>query len=174
MHRKRWIIVLAAGCTMPYVPVFAGQADSAPGANAAAAAQSSTNADSSTGPHGSTAPQNSTTPDNSKVSSESSRKHKKNSHANDLLIRGTVFNEQALSLQGVKLLVRRAGEKNTRWETYTNYRGEFAIRVPQTSDYEVVAEMKGFEKQSRAVSAKDGSTDEKLVIRMKPASGGKK
>ena len=62
----------------------------------------------------------------------------KYSHANDYLIRGTVFTEKALSFPGVELRIRKVGEKQFRWETYTNSRGEFAVRVPQGSDYEVV------------------------------------
>ena len=40
---------------------------------------------------------------------------KKYSHANDFLIRGTVFTDKALSFPGVQLRIRRAGEKKFRW-----------------------------------------------------------
>ena len=73
----------------------------------------------------------------------------KYSHVNDFLIRGTVFNEKALSFPGVLLRIRVAGEKKFRWESYTNSRGEFAVRVPQGSTYEMVVRVKGFEKQTR-------------------------
>src|SRR5260370_21469366 len=62
---------------------------------------------------------------------------KKYSHTNDFLIRGTVFTDKALSFPGVQLRIRRAGEKKFRWECYTNSRGEFAVRLPQGSDYEM-------------------------------------
>src|SRR5882672_513148 len=63
---------------------------------------------------------------------------KKYSHADDFLIRGTVFNDKALSAPGVQLRIRRAGDRKFRWESYTNSRGEFAVRVPQGSAYEMV------------------------------------
>ncbi len=98
----------------------------------------------------------------------------KYSHANDFLIRGSVFTDKALSFPGVKLRVRRAGEKKFRWEDYTNSRGEFAIRVPQGSEYEMVVHVKGFADQTKAVDAKNGTADNTLVFRMQPATGGKR
>ena len=99
---------------------------------------------------------------------------KKNSHANDFLIRGTIFNDKALSAAGVQLRIRRAGDKKFRWESYTNSRGEFAIRVPQGSDYEMVVRAKGFAEQTRAIDARNGGNVESVVFRMQPAAGGKK
>jgi hypothetical protein len=69
------------------------------------------------------------------ASASSSSKHSRNSHANDFLIIGTVFNDKAYAFPGVHLRVRRSTEKKFRWETYTNSRGEFAIRVPQGAEY---------------------------------------
>ena len=98
----------------------------------------------------------------------------KYSHKNDFLIRGTVFNEKALSAPGVQLRIRRAGEKNFRWESYTNSRGEFAVRVPQGSDYEMVVHAKGLAEQTRSIDAKNGGNEERLVFRMELAAGDKK
>src|SRR5712664_1610402 len=98
---------------------------------------------------------------------------KKYSHVNDFLIRGTVFTDKALSFPGVQLRIRRAGEKKFRWESYTNSRGEFAVRVPQGSNYEMVIHARGFTEQTRAVEAKAGVNEESLVFRMQPATGGK-
>src|SRR2546422_11490003 len=98
---------------------------------------------------------------------------KKYSHVNDFLIRGTVFTEKALSFPGVQLRVRRAGEKKFRWESYTNSRGEFAVRVPQGSDYEMVVRAKGYSDQTRAVDAKVGGIEQSVVFRMQPRAGGK-
>lgn len=99
----------------------------------------------------------------------------KYSHANDYVIRGSVFTDKALSFPGVKLRVRRAAEKKFRWEDYTNSRGEFAIRVPQGSEYELVAHAKGFADQTKVVDAKNGTdANNNLVFRMQPAAGGKK
>src|SRR2546423_12823667 len=84
---------------------------------------------------------------------------KKYSHANDFLIRGTVFTDKALSFPGVQLRIRRAGEKKFRWESYTNSRGEFAVRVPPGSNYEMVIHAKGFAEQIRTVDPKAGENE---------------
>jgi hypothetical protein len=99
---------------------------------------------------------------------------KKYSHKNDFLIRGTVFDEKALSFPGAQLRIRRVGEKKFRWESYTNSRGEFAVRVPQGSDYEMVVRVKGFAQQTRTIDTKNGDNQESLVFRMRPAAGDKK
>jgi|SRR5712664_819215 hypothetical protein len=99
---------------------------------------------------------------------------KKYSHADDFLIRGTVFNDKALSAPGVQLRIRRAGDKKFRWESYTNSRGEFAVRVPQGSAYEMVVRAKGFTEQTRTIEAKDGGNEQSIAFRLEPAVGGKK
>jgi hypothetical protein len=99
---------------------------------------------------------------------------KKYSHANDFLIEGTVFNEKGLSFSGVQLRVRRSGERKFRWESATGSRGDFAVRVPQGSEYEMVVHVKGFADQTRTVDAKAGGNEERMVFRMEPAAGGKK
>ncbi len=98
---------------------------------------------------------------------------KKYRHANDFLIRGTVFTDKALSFPGVQLRIRRAGEKKFRWESYTNSRGEFAVRVPQGSDYEMVVRVNGFAEQTRTIDTKTGGNEESMVFRMQPTAGGK-
>ncbi len=98
---------------------------------------------------------------------------KKYSHVNDFLIRGTVFTDKALSFPGVQLRIRKTGEKKYRWESYTNSRGEFAVRVPQGSDYEMLVRAKGFAQQTRTIDAKTGGNEESMVFRMLPAAGGK-
>jgi hypothetical protein len=103
----------------------------------------------------------------------SSSKHS-HSHAADFLIIGTVFTDRAMAFPGVHLRVRRASEKKFRWETYTNSRGEFAIRVPQGAEYEMVILAKGFIEQTSAISAKSGISEDSVVFRMQPAAGGKK
>jgi len=116
----------------------------------------------------SSAPQPSNSPS---PSSNSKRGH---SHANDFLVIGTVFTDKAYALPGAHLRVRRASEKKFRWETYTNSRGEFALRVPQGDEYEIVVIAKGFADQTNPVSAKSGISEDTVVYRMQPASGGKK
>ncbi len=95
------------------------------------------------------------------------------SHVNDFLIRGTVFTDKALSFPGVQLRIRRAGEKKFRWESYTNSRGEFAVRVPQGSDYEMVVRVQGFVEQTRTIDTRTGGNEESMVFRMQPTAGGK-
>jgi hypothetical protein len=96
------------------------------------------------------------------------------SHKNDFVIRGTVFNDKALSAPGAQLRIRRVGEKKFRWESYTNSRGEFAVRVPQGSDYEMVVRAKGFVEQTRKIDAKSGANEERLLFRLELAAGEKK
>jgi len=95
------------------------------------------------------------------------------SHADDFLIRGTVFTDRALSFPGVQLRIRRSGEKKFRWEDQTNSRGEFAIRVPQGTQYEMVVRVKGFADQIRTIDARTGSGENNVVFRMEPAKKGK-
>lgn len=106
-------------------------------------------------------------------SSSSSSKHG-HTHANQFLVIGTVFTDQAYALPGAHIRVRRSSEKKFRWETYTNSRGEFALRVPQGDEYEIVVLAKGFTDQNGTVSAKSGISEDNVVYRMQPASGGKK
>jgi hypothetical protein len=149
MRDQRWKTVFcAAGLIVPLVAGFSGAQEpmSSPSAPAAQ------------------------TP----VSAPSKPGKQKYSHANDYLIRGTVFNEKALSFPGVQLRIRLAGEKKFRWESYTDSRGEFAVRVPQGSMYEMVVRVKGFEEQTRTIDAKSGGDADNIVFRMQPAEGGKK
>jgi hypothetical protein len=95
------------------------------------------------------------------------------SHANDFLVRGTVFTQEGLVLPGAKLRIRRSSEKKFRWDTVSNSRGNFAVRVRMGEDYEVVASAKGFQEQSQPVNAASGERFKDLVFRMQH-QGGKK
>ena len=148
MHRPQWISIL---CTAALVASFGGsfgesQEPAPPPPGPASTSQAS-------------------------AASTSTPVKKRYSHANDFLIRGTVFTEKALSFPGVQLRIRRAGEKKFRWESYTNSRGEFAVRVPQGSDYEMVVRAKGYSAQTRAVNAKAGESEQNVVFRMQPTGG---
>jgi len=70
------------------------------------------------------------------------------------LIVGTVFNEKGFSFPGAQVRVRRAGEKKFEWQTETNTRGEFAVRVPPGVDYEVVVHEKKYKEQTKPVDSK--------------------
>ncbi len=102
--------------------------------------------------------------------SSSKSKPQQYSHANDYVVRGTVFNEKALSLRGAQLRIRRSGDKKFRWESYTNSRGEFAMRVPQGADYELVVHAKGYVDQTRAVHARE-TGDGNFVFRLASPGG---
>ena len=106
-------------------------------------------------------------------SSSSKNGKQKYSHASDFLIRGTVFTEKALSFPGAQLRIRRSGEKKFRWEDQTNSRGEFAIRVPQGAQYEMVVRAKSFAEQTRTIDGRTGSGENNVVFRMEPAKKGK-
>ncbi len=61
------------------------------------------------------------------------------------LIFGTVWSPQSQAVSGVKIKIRRVGEKKFRWELLSNSSGEFAQRVPAgKADYETVPDLKGF------------------------------
>lgn len=60
------------------------------------------------------------------------------------LIFGTVWGPDNQPVYGVKIKIRREGEKKARWEQYSNRSGEFAQRVPAgKQDYVVWADVKG-------------------------------
>jgi Carboxypeptidase regulatory-like domain len=124
-------------------------------------------------PDSSSAPTSAPTAQSSSSSSSSSGKRGR-THANDFLVVGTVFTDKAYALPGAHIRLRRASEKKFRWETYTNSRGEFALRVPQGDEYEIVVLAKGFADQNATVSAKSGISEDNVVYRMQPAPGGKK
>ena len=59
------------------------------------------------------------------------------------LIFGTVWGAGNHPLYGVKIKIRREGEKKARWELISDHAGEFAQRVPPGSqDYVVWADVK--------------------------------
>jgi hypothetical protein len=125
-------------------------------------------------PESTSAPPASQPAQSSPTSSSSSSSKRSGSHANNFLVIGTVFTDKAYALPSARLRVRRTGEKKFRWETYTNSRGEFALRVPQGGEYEIVVTAKGFADQTNPVNAKSGISEDNVVYRMQPASGGKK
>ena len=112
------------------------------------------------------APATSTSSASSNSSSSRSQKEKP---LPSFLILGTVFNEKALSFPGVRVRIRRTDEKKFRWETYTNSRGEFAVRVPPGYDYEVTTHVKNYQDQSKGV---DSTVDvqQRLSIKLEPSN----
>lgn len=120
------------------------------------------------------APPSPQTPPAPQTAAPAKPQKQKYSHANDFLIIGTVFDPKGYAFPGAELRVRRSSEKKYRWDSYTNSRGEFAVRVPQGSDYEMVIRAKGFADQTRALDAKTGISETRIVFHMEPAGGDKK
>jgi hypothetical protein len=110
-----------------------------------------------------------------KPAQESSSTSKRHSKIPPFLILGTVFNEHALAYPGVEVKIRRKGEKKFRYDTYTNSRGEFAIRVPDGIEYEVVVRQKSYKEQSQIVGANMADVQKRLTFKLessKPAKAG--
>jgi hypothetical protein len=84
------------------------------------------------------------------------------------LIIGTVFDEHALSFPGAQVRIRKSGEKKFRWQTYSDSRGEFAVRVPPGEEYEVV--IHGDKKYEDATQTVDSKVDvqQRLSIKLQP------
>jgi CarboxypepD_reg-like domain len=97
---------------------------------------------------------------------ESSSDKKKSKGVPGYLITGTIFTEKAMAFPGVRVQIRRENEKKFRWDTYTNSRGEFAIRVPEGQEYEVVVRQKTYKDASRKINASNGELEQRLSIRM--------
>jgi hypothetical protein len=114
-------------------------------------------------------------PQQAAPSTESSSKQSpsKSSHADDFLVRGTVFTPEGFALPGAELRIRRASEKKFRWDAASNSRGEFAVRVKMGADYQVVVRAKGYQEQSLAVNAATGERVKELVFRMQRQTGKK-
>jgi hypothetical protein len=102
-------------------------------------------------------------------SSSSTQTSSKGKMLPSFLIIGTVFDEKALSFAGVQVRIRRTDEKKFRWETYTNSRGEFAVRVYPGYEYELVTHVKKYQDQSKAVDAKV-DVQQRLSIKLEPVN----
>lgn len=102
------------------------------------------------------------TPQNESSSQQKPTGH----HSDDFLVRGTVFTPQGMALPGAELRIRRASEKKFRWQTVSNSRGEFAVRVKMGADYLVLVHVKGFPDQSQPLDAKTGERFKDMVFRM--------
>jgi hypothetical protein len=98
---------------------------------------------------------------------ESSNKKKTNArHQHDFLIKGTVFTQEGLSFAGARIRIRKVGDKSFHWQDSANSRGEFAIRVVQGAQYEVVVDAKGSKEQKKTVDATGSERIEDVVFHM--------
>ncbi len=62
--------------------------------------------------------------------------------------------------------IRRKGDKKFPLTTYTNSRGEFAIRVPVGIEYEVLVRQKGYKDQSEFLTANAEDVQKRLTFRL--------
>jgi hypothetical protein len=61
------------------------------------------------------------------------------------LIVGTVWSPDDHPLYGVKVEIRRADQKRSKWELHSDHHGEFALRVPAgRADYLVNPDLSGY------------------------------
>jgi carboxypeptidase family protein len=95
---------------------------------------------------------------------ESSNKHHRIIPA--FLILGTVFNEKDYAFPGVEVKIRRKGEKKFLYDLYTNSRGEFAVRVPDGIQYEIVVRQKKYKEQSQEVMANMAEVQKRLTFKL--------
>ncbi len=113
------------------------------------------------------APAPETTPSAPPAVTESSNKRKSSSrHQHDFLIKGTVFTQEGLSFAGARIRIRKAGDKSFHWRDVANSRGEFAIRVVQGAQYEVVVDAKGCKEQKTSVDATGSERIQDVVFHM--------
>ncbi|GEM_PF-898493 len=102
---------------------------------------------------------------------ESSKKQKEK--IPPFLILGTVFTEHDYAFPGVRVRVRKKGEKKFRYEMHTDSRGEFAIRVPEGIEYEVVVTQKKYKEQSEEVAANIEEVQKRLTFKLEPSAPAK-
>ena len=91
------------------------------------------------------------------------------SHVHDFVIFVTVFNDRGFALTGAQARVRRTEEKQFHWEAASDHQGELAIRVPQSAEYEMKIEARGFKTQTRKIDAQENNRTD-LTIRMESAT----
>ena len=116
-----------------------------------------------------TAPPPAVSPAGPPPAAGSSSSKRKSKEIPSFLIIGTVFNEHAYSFPGVEVRIRRGDQRKFRWDTYTDSRGEFAVRVPPGYQYVVVTHVKKYADQTQSV---DSSVDvqKRLSIKLEPQS----
>lgn len=79
------------------------------------------------------------------------------------LLAGTVWTADGHPMPGVKVFIRRANEKKTRWMTLSNGHGEIWQRVPAgTQDYVVSAEVKQGKDKQRVETTVHVDNDERV------------
>ena len=94
------------------------------------------------------------------------------SHARDpyALLFGTVYGPDQRPEYGVRIKIRRAGQKRPKWEVVSDHQGEFAQRVPAgKADYVITADVKTPKGQPKPELTVHVDTDERkdFVLHLK-------
>lgn len=83
------------------------------------------------------------------------------------LIFGTVWGPNNHPVYGVKVKIRRAGDKKARWEVQSDHHGEFAQRVPAgRAEYVVSAEVKKPPKPKGVSNLPEGPDRTEVTVRI--------
>jgi hypothetical protein len=102
------------------------------------------------------------------------KKSKAEQYAESFLLYGNVYTDQGLALPGAEVKVRREDQKKPKWESNSDDRGEFAIRVAPGPKYEITIKAKGYEPLTRMVDTWQQGNRVDLAFKMQRAAGGKK
>ncbi|MFQ5925921.1 MAG: carboxypeptidase-like regulatory domain-containing protein [Terriglobia bacterium] len=89
------------------------------------------------------------------------------------ILAGSVHDEIGFALPGIRIEIRRQGEKKAKWKAVSDARGEFAVRVPAgPATYIVATASKKHRNQQKTV--KIVSHERAAVLfRLSPRQGGK-
>ena len=61
------------------------------------------------------------------------------------IIFGTVWDPDNHPVYGLRVQLRRSGDKKARWEAYSDHNGEFSFHVPAgKADYEITGDLKSY------------------------------
>jgi hypothetical protein len=111
---------------------------------------------------------------NAPASASAQKKSKEEQYTELFLLYGNVYTEQGIALPGAEVKVRREDQKKPKWESYSDNRGEFAIRVPPGPKYEITIKAKGYEPLTRMVDTWQQGGRLDSSFKLQRAAGGKK
>jgi hypothetical protein len=102
--------------------------------------------------------------------SASAKSKKKVQETREAVIAGTIFRPPGLALEGAEVTITaQEGEKPKKLKTVTNFRGEFAVRVPAVPmKYSVDVKAAGF-KPDRKTVAIEGEQSRELSFLLETA-----
>lgn len=87
------------------------------------------------------------------------------------ILAGGIYDEAGFALAGIRIEVRRPGEKKAKWEAMSDARGEFAVRVPAgRATYVVATASKKHLNQEQTVEIVSHERAE-VLFRLRPRAG---